>query len=159
MRKADSISEPNKVIELFAVVLLSIALQEFFSIISQNVEKTFDFYIIISLVALAYIFVIYGLTFTEIKGKYNVVPRFAVIIILSFLPYTFSRAYSSLTEINQLSSWGVWIYLGIVSLSLIIWGVWEKSKEKWYVDPRFLSGALITALLLLDLTSLVNIIK
>lgn len=159
--KENALSESKRIIEIVVVILLSIALQEFLSIITERVQTVLGFFAIISMVMLSYLVILYGLIFLPVEKTHCLIPRVFIGILFSLVPYTFLRTYGNLESVTSLTASGLWIYFFILSISLMIWGVWEKLNKKWYIlaDPRVVIGLLITAILILDSVGMIEVIK
>lgn len=127
----------ESIMELFASVLLGIAIQEFFSIMTQVVRENSTFIFSISLIALVYISLIFLLVYKKAETNVQRITRISVMLIFSIIPYIFQRTYGNVVGIDRLGIIPLLIILILSSLSLVIWAIIEKSKDKkWFLDVR-----------------------
>lgn len=105
-------------------ILLSISLSSFLIIFSEKSITLQAFFFNSFIVTALYIIFIYSFSFYEMKKIHFIVPRTAILVSLSFLPYAILRTYAE-SPLEKMTSTGLFLYLIVLSLISIVWGIWE----------------------------------
>lgn len=143
--------------DIIVGVLLSVSLATLLIILVEKIPTIKAFIFDTIIITIIYVGIMYSIIFFKLEKRHFLFPRTLVVVLVAMLPYMVSRTY--MVGIEKLTTQGLTIYLLVLFIGGLIWGLWESISEngiksfKFLKDPRIIIFGIF---LIISIVMLVN---